>query len=82
MIIKNRILNGFLIKHGIKGKFLHNCKYNTHAFNYVVNKSHENEINALGGAFAWHKTPEGSTFWNEYATLYCTHHRNIIKKEI
>lgn len=89
-IITNRILNGFLIKHRIKGKFLYNCtKHADHpVFNFIelktLNQSYEHRSTIIMDSFHWKPTSQGHDFWSNYNRMYreyhAKHYKSIIGK--
>ena len=75
MIITNSILNGFLIKNRIKGKFLKNITRNKH----ILTKELEHCQSTIPMVFGWENTPEGGIYWAIHSINYRKYHQEHYK---
>lgn len=71
MIITNSILNGFLLKHRIKGRFLDNIRPRNYNF---TTKGYEWKPDIIDRSFDWWLTPEDYEYWHRYHSLYREYH--------
>ena len=79
MIIKNRVLNGFLIKHKIKTKFINNCKkYPKSCRQLYILKERESSRWSIVFSFKWEKTPEKYEFWYNIHIKYRRYHKRLL----
>lgn len=68
MELTNKKLEQFLIDNNALDAYLRNCAKARHL---------EKNINAIGLAFSWSNTPEGSIYWNNLDDLYHSYEYNI-----